>query len=192
MKVVRRATPRSDATDAELFAAMARGELDALGALFDRYYEAVRSVALHAGVRPGDADDVAQDTFLKLSSMAARYDGRPSAKPWVLATAWRVAADRRRAITRWVRAIARFAHDAPVAHALTPEDDRIAAQRWERFTARVAALPEKMRAAYVLVEVHELSCDEAARELAIPVATVWTRLHHARKRMLEDSNGGLP
>ncbi len=77
MKLMRRSTTRADATDAELFAAMARGELDALGALFDRYYEAVRSVALHAGVRPADADDVAQDTFLRLSSMAARYDGRP-------------------------------------------------------------------------------------------------------------------
>ncbi len=192
MKLMRRSTTRADATDAELFAAMARGELDALGALFDRYYEPVRSVALHAGVRPADADDVTQDTFLRLSSMAARHDGRPSAKPWVLATAWRVAADRRRSIGRWLRAITRLTHVAPSAHALTPEDDRIAAQRWERFAAQVAALPEKMRAAYVLVEVHELSCEEAARELAIPVATVWTRLHHARKRMLEDPSGGVP
>jgi RNA polymerase sigma factor (sigma-70 family) len=191
VKLARRGSLRADATDADLFAAMARGELDALGALFDRYYESVRSVALHAGIRPCDADDVAQDTFLRLSTMAARYDGRPSAKPWILATAWRVAADRRRSITRWLRAITRFGHHAPGEHARTPEDDRAATQRWEAFAAKVTALPERMRAAYVLVEVHELSCEEAARELDIPVATVWTRLHHARKRMLDEPSGGV-
>lgn len=179
-------------TDAELFASLARGDLGALGTLFDRYHEAVRSVALHAGVRPADADDVAQDTFLKLSTMAARYDGRACAKPWVLATAWRVAADRRRSITRWLRAISRMTHHTAGVQSVTPEDERAAAERWAVFAARVAELPERMRAAYILVEVHELSCEEAARELGIPVATVWTRLHHARKKMLDATAGGQP
>ncbi len=189
---VKRRAPPVERTDGELFAAVAQGDLSALGLLFDRYHEAVRSVTLHAGVRREDADDVVQDTFLRLSTMAPRYDGRPNAKPWVLATAWRVAADRRRSLGRWLRAVARFTLHAPDAHAVTPEDDLVTTERWATFAARVAALPEKMRVAYVLVEVHGLSCDEAARELVIPVATVWTRLHHARKRMLDGDDGGTP
>lgn len=185
----RRGSGASDATDAELFAALARGELGALGGLFDRHHEAVRSVAVHAGVRD-DADDVVQDTFLRLAATAARYDGRPSARPWILATAWRVAADRRRSVLRWVRALAGLVHQKSPATERTPEDARVEAERWEAFIARVSALPEKMRAAYVLVEVHELTCEEAAAALEIPIATVWTRLHHARKRMLEDPRGG--
>ncbi|MFO0604646.1 MAG: RNA polymerase sigma factor [Polyangiales bacterium] len=178
--------------DGELFAEVARGNLGALGALFDRHHEAVRSVAIHAGVPWHEADDAVQDTFLKLAAMAPRYDGRPDARPWILATAWRVAADRRRSLGRWLRALARLAHQAPAARLLTPEDERAAAERWEAFAARVAALPEKMGAAFVLVEVQGLSGEEAARALGIPVATVWTRLHHARKRMQESAGGGEP
>lgn len=181
--------PRSDG---ELFADVARGDLGALGVLFDRHHEAVRSVVLHAGVLHAEADDVVQDTFLKLTALAPRYDGRPDARPWILATAWRVAADRRRSLGRWLRALARLAHQAPTARTLTPEDERAAAERWSSFAARVAALPEKMGAAFVLVEVQGLSGEEAARALGIPVATVWTRLHHARKRMLENDGGGTP
>lgn len=185
-------TTPSDATDDVLFAALARGELSALGVLFDRYHEAVRSVVLHAGVRRGDADDAVQDTFLRLMATAVRYDGRASAKPWVLATAWRVASEQRRSFVRWLRAVTRFAEHAPTAHGLTPEEASAGAERWAAFTAKVAALPEKMRAAYVLVEVQGLLCEDAARELDIPVATVWTRLHHARKRMLDQGSGGVP
>ena len=190
--VVRKVPTLQDAPDDALFAALARGDLSALGALFDRYHGAVRSVVLHAGVRRADADDAVQDTFLRLVATASRYDGRGSAKPWVLATAWRVASERRRSLMRWLRAVTRFAEQAPTEHALTPEDAREGAERWAAFIARVAALPEKMRAAYVLVEVHALPCEEAARALGIPVATVWTRLHHARKRMLEQPGGGDP
>lgn len=188
----RRPIAPEESPDPEVFAALARGDLAALGALFDRYHEAVRSVALHAGVRREDVDDVAQDTFLRLASTATRYDGRPDARPWVLATAWRVAADRRRTLGRWLRALTRFTEQAPRVQAVTPEDDRVTTERWAAFADRVAALPERMRAAYVLVEVHELSCEDAARALEIPVATVWTRLHYARKRMLDGSAGGDP
>jgi RNA polymerase sigma-70 factor (ECF subfamily) len=182
----------SERSDGELFAEVARGDLGALGMLFDRHHAAVRSVVLHAGVPRAEADDAVQDTFLKLIPMAARYDGRADARPWVLATAWRVAADRRRSLGRWLRALGRLAHDTPSARLVTPEDERAAAERWEAFAARVAALPEKMAAAFVLVEVQGLSGDEAARALGIPVATVWTRLHHARKRMLESARGDEP
>ncbi len=175
--------------DAALFASLARGDLDALGALFDRYHGAVRSVVLHAGVPRDDADDAVQDTFLRLAATAARYDGRDDGRAWVLGTAWRVAAERRRTVRRFLRALTRFADAMPPTVSRTPEDDRHTAERVEAFIARVAALPEKMRAAYVLVEVQGVATDEAARALDIPVATVWTRLHHARKRMLDDDGG---
>lgn len=190
MTAVRRRASEGEASDAEILGAVARGDLDALGALFDRYHGAVRSVVIHAGVTWADVDDAVQDTFLRIASIAGRYDGRPSARPWVLATAWRVAADRRRALRRFVMAVARFGAHAPGTLARTPEDESADAERWRSFARKVASLPEKMRAAYVLVEVQGVSCEEAAQALEIPVATVWTRLHHARKRMLDRAEGG--
>jgi RNA polymerase sigma-70 factor (ECF subfamily) len=182
----------SDLSDAAAFDAIARGDLGPLGVLFDRYHDAVRSVCLHAGVARSDVDDAVQDTFVRLASNAARYDGREIGKPWILGTAWRVAADRRRSVRRWLSALARLAQSSAPAPVVTPEEERLHAERREAFARRVSALPERMRAAFVLVEVHGLSCEEAARALEIPVATVWTRLHHARKRLLDEPQGGAP
>ena len=47
----------------------------------------------------------------------------------------------------------------------------------------IAALSPQKREVLLLVEVEELTCEEAASALGIPVGTVWTRLHHARREL---------
>ncbi len=190
MSPVRRLAPATPEPDAALLDRLASGDLSALGVLFDRYHQAVRSVALHGGTPSSEVDDVVQETFLRLVATAPRYDGREHAKPWILGTAWRVSSERRRSVARWLRALAGVAAEPESTHTSTPEDDGIARQRWAEFCARVAKLPEKLRAAYVLVEVHGLSGEEAARALEIPAATVWTRLHYARKQLFADGAKG--
>lgn len=192
MTAARRLAAAATETDAALLERLAGGELSALGALFDRYHQSVRSVALHGGTPASEVDDVVQETFLRLVSTAPRYDGREHAKPWILGTAWRVSSERRRSVARWLRALTNMAQEPATSRALTPEDDGIARQRWAEFCARVSKLPEKLRAAYVLVEVQGLSGEEAARALEIPAATVWTRLHYARKQLAALDAKGAP
>jgi RNA polymerase sigma-70 factor (ECF subfamily) len=172
--------------DAPLLARVAVGDLGALGALFDRYHRLVRAVARQAGVRDAQLDDVVQDTFLRLVQLAPRYDGRAVARPWIAGTAWRVSAEHRRSARRWFHALRSLGHaDAP-AGPVTPEEQHARRQCWEAFQARLAALSEPLRAAYVLVELQGLSGEEVARALEIPVATVWTRLHNARRKLLAE------
>ncbi len=56
-------------------------------------------------------------------------------------------------------------------------------QRAEKMSRALAALSPKKREVIVLVTIEGLSGEEVASLLAIPVATVWTRLHHARREL---------
>lgn len=185
-----RAPTRPDASsDPDLMLRLQRGDLGALGVLHDRYYADVVSVAAHAGVGRDEADDVAQEVFLKLIELAPRYDGRPSARPWVLGITWRLAVRRRRSLARWLHALGEFIAHVDHASAASPEDAALTREGWAALRAQVDRLPERMRSVFVLVEVEGLSGEEAASALGIPVATVWTRLHYARKKVLAAGGG---
>ena len=62
--------------DGELFAEVARGNLGALGALFDRHHEAVRSVAIHAGVPRHEADDAVRSRRVAVKALHAYLEAR--------------------------------------------------------------------------------------------------------------------
>ncbi|TAK32459.1 MAG: RNA polymerase sigma factor [Myxococcaceae bacterium] len=190
MSVVRAPASRSAAADRELMAQLAAGNLSALGALHDRYYGSVLGVVVHAGVERGDADDVTQEVFLKLIALAARFDGRESARAWILGIAWKMALHRRRGGARWLRMLGEVVAEVASAATTDPERLAIVAEEASSFERRVARLPARMQAAFILVEVQGLTGEEAASALGIPVATVWTRLHHARRKMMPGAAGG--
>ena len=192
MSAARLPTRRASVGDRELMAQLAAGNLGALGALHDRYYAAAFGIVTHAGVERGDADDVVQEVFMKLIQLAPRFDGRESARPWILGIAWRMALHRRRGVQRWLRLLEEALVAAPPRAPRSPEDIAASSQEWTSFARRVGCLPTRMQAAFILVEIEGLSGEEAARALGIPVATVWTRLHHARKRMTSGVEGGEP
>jgi RNA polymerase sigma factor (sigma-70 family) len=175
---------RSAADDRALMAQLSAGNLGALGALHDRYYAPVLGVVAYAGLGRSDAQDVAQEVFLKLIELAPRFDGRESARAWILGVAWKMALHRRRSLSRFIRLLGDVLADATRATPSDPEGLAIAAEQRRSFARRVERLPTRMQAAFILVEVQGLTGEEAAAALGIPIATVWTRLHHARKRMM--------
>jgi RNA polymerase sigma factor (sigma-70 family) len=183
---------RSTEPDRVLMGQLAAGNLGALGVLHDRYYAAVLGVIVHSGVDRGDAPDVAQEVFLKLVPLAERFDGRESARAWILGIAWNMALHRRRSVTRWLRLLGEVVAEAAHRTPTDPEQLALADEQRRSFERRVERLPTRMQAAFVLVEVQGLTGEEASRALGIPIATVWTRLHHARKRMAASIAGGEP
>lgn len=171
-----------DATDAELVAAVGRGEVGALGALFDRYEPDVRRVLLRLGVPYGDVDDLVQSTFLEVLNAARSYDGRPVARPWLIGLAVIHVRRRRRWVSRAVRRMSELGHE-PTGRPATPEETAQTSELASKTRRALEALSEKKRDVVVLVLVEGLSGEEAATLLGIPVATVWTRLHHARAEL---------
>ncbi len=170
------------APDPDLIARIRGGELGALGILFDRYERDVRNVVARLGVPSGDVDDVVQATFLAVPRAAVRYDGRANAKPWLVGLAINEMKRHRRSLSRVARRLKAWALE-PAPKEPTPEEASVDQQRLARTRRALDALSEKKREVLVLVTVEGLSGEEVAALLGIPVATVWTRLHHARKEL---------
>ena len=75
--------------------------------------------------------------------------------------------------------------DEPTAHPASPDRDLERARAATLVRTTLDRLPFKQREVFVLYELEELEGPQIAELLAIPVNTVWTRLHHARKRFQE-------
>ncbi len=179
-------------TDPELMAALASGELSALGLLYNRYHEDVRQFARRACAREADADDVVHDTFLTASRAAGSYDGRPCARPFLVGVAAQLVRQRRRVWARWAEVLEAFVSSQIEGVQRTPEDHAETAETAAQLERALARLTEEKRLVLLLFEREGLSGEEVAHALDIPVGTVWTRLHHARADLRRALKGKHP
>ncbi|MFJ9866595.1 RNA polymerase sigma factor [Streptomyces sp. NPDC101165] len=153
--------------------------------LYDRY---APDIHRYAARRLGDtaADDITADTFLVAFRIRSRYDRtRPNARPWLYGIAGNLIGKQRRAEVRALRALARTGHD-PVAESwgeswVEDTDSRIAAQG--PLAGALAGLSAPDRHVLLLVAWAELTYQEVAEALDIPVGTVRSRLNRARRKV---------
>jgi RNA polymerase sigma factor (sigma-70 family) len=175
MNAARKALAKdSNSSDAELLARVAQGEVSALGSLYDRHAPGLMRFARR--IDPQEAEDVLQSTMLRVARLAGRFDGRtPSARAWLFAIMLRVAQERSRSLRRLGAALRRFAElpRGPVHPVDTAPDLERALRR----------LSHAKRSVLLLSEVEGFTCEEIASMLEVPVGTVWTRLHHARREL---------
>jgi RNA polymerase sigma factor (sigma-70 family) len=165
--------------DPEIVARIARGELDALGTLFDRYEAVVKRFIGRLGVAAADVDDLVQSTFLDVPGAAIRFDPRWAPKTWLLGLAAMVVRRHRRSAQRQAARLAAWASE-PWKRSF-PEEDAERHDAAQRAVLALRRLSHKKREVFVMLVFEDLSGDEAARALGVPVATVWTRMHHARR-----------
>ena len=165
----------ASASDSQLFAL-----------IFERHYDAVFS---YVGRRVGQgiADEVAAETFLVAFRARQRYDGaRPIARPWLLGIATNLLRHHHRTEIRRLRAYARLERPRPSAGELDSADARLDAARARPHLLRALAdLSREERDAVLLLAWADLSYEEIANALGIPIGTVRSRLHRARVRMRE-------
>jgi len=141
-------------------------------------------VALGVLRRREDAEDVAQDAFLRAHRAFASLRDRDCFRAWLVRTAFRLALDRRRGEKRRARREDAAAIEAPV-HAESVEDAAARAELRARVGEAVDALPEKLRIVTVLAAIQEHDVTSVARLLELPEGTVKSRLHLARKALAE-------
>lgn len=178
-----RPKPAGIAPESALVERLAAGDLDALGKLFDRLEPDVRRFVQRLGVQASDADDLVQLTFLDVSRSAARFDPRLSGRAWVLGIAAIHVRRHRRSMARLLRAAAAHVFEAKRPEARTPDVAFESEESQARFREALEKLSDKKREVFVMVAMEGASGEEAAAAFGIPVATVWTRLHHARKEL---------
>jgi RNA polymerase sigma-70 factor (ECF subfamily) len=179
------ASPRT--SDPEIMLRLANGEIGALGELYDRYHEALRMFVARATSDAEDVEDVVHATFLAAAKAADRFDGRSSCRPWLVGIAVRLLRRRRRAFGTLLGVLSSLRGARPTA-----ADPRPTLQAQNDVARALARLSEAKRIALLMAEVEGFSCPEIAAALGIPVGTVWTRLHAARREMREalEEEGG--
>lgn len=174
--------PTSQSVDQQLIADVANGQLEALGALFERYQADVRRYLGRLGVASSDVDDLLQATFLEVLRVAARFDPKYALRNWLFGIATIMLRRQRRLVRRTAARVAAWAESlrSQPLQVRTPLELHEADAAMRRFAQALTALSPKKREVFVLLKMEGLSGEEAATVLGIPVKTVWTRLHHAR------------
>ena len=139
------------------------------------------------------ADDIVAETFLLAFRQRDSYDqARSDARPWLYGIATNLIGHHRRAEIRLYRALARTGAD-PVTESFTDRiDDRVSAgTAGRRLAAGLARLSAELRDTLLLVAWGDLSYEETATALGVPVGTVRSRISRARsalRRSLGDTN----
>lgn len=185
--------PRSDHLDDAALIRRSRRESGAFAALYDRHAEPIyRFAARRLG--PDAAQDVLADTFLAAFRRRDAYDlGHADARPWLYGIAVNEIGKRRRSEVRMWRALARSGVD--------PVTDGEAARTHERLLAigarsqlasAIATLAAGDRDVLLLFAWADLSYEEIAVALQIPIGTVRSRLSRARRRMRAELGGTDP
>jgi RNA polymerase sigma-70 factor (ECF subfamily) len=141
-------------------------------------------VALSVLRRREDAEDVAQEAFLRAHRSFGTIRDRDRFRAWLVRTAFRLALDRIRGDMRRTRREDEVAMGARLV-AGSVEDDAARGELRARVAEAVAALPEKLRLVTVLVAIEEQDLASVARLLELPEGTVKSRLHRARKELAE-------
>ena len=162
---------------------MARLDPESLPEHIDRLYRAAWALC----GSPHEAEDLVQETFVRvLARPRILRAGASSRQAGELAYLMRVL---RNTFLNSRRTASRRPHVAATLEQADAPDPRAALQPQQALEAKelyaaIAALPEDFRLALVAVDIVGLSYAQAGRALGVPEATITTRLHRARRRVV--------
>jgi len=174
-------------TDEELARGIQRGDAEALSTLVERHQHALIGFLFRMGSDRRLAEDLVQEAFLRVLRSIHAYQYPRPFKPWLYAIASNLARDYfKSADTRYTEVMP---EDVEIPY--YPEDAVMEADEVEHVTVALSRLPTHQREAVVLRYYNDLSLNEIAQALQIPVGTVKSRLSLGLNRlkvMLEESS----
>lgn len=128
------------------------------------------------------ADDLAQETYLRALGSLARFEGRSSARTWLLSIARRVAVDHLRTAGARPKRAAVADWQAAAERAQFPGSPRF--EEHVVLGELIAALPPDRREAFVLTQALGLSYGDAAQVCDCPIGTIRSRVARAREDLV--------
>jgi len=172
-------------TDEDLVVELARGHHDALGTLYSRYAGLIFSVAVHS-VGATAAEEIVQETFLAIWRGAPTFDPAQGAfRPWALRVAhWRVLNELRR---RRRHPDQPESEEAPLLRIADAEPGP-EEQAWQDERARLVhdaldTLSDKQRQAVALAFMGDMTHEQVAQVLGVPLGTAKTRIRDGIVRL---------
>jgi RNA polymerase sigma factor (sigma-70 family) len=172
--------------EGELVARAKRGERDAYEEIVRRHQSIAFRTALVITGSAADAEEAAQDAFVKAHRALGRFREDAPLRPWLLTIVANEARNRVRAAGRHERLALRVAEERRPGGAVpSPEAALLDFEQREELLSAVAALPEADREAIACRYFLELSEAETASVLGCPRGTVKSRLSRALGRLRE-------
>ena len=158
--------------------------------LVRRHLRRVRAVIFPMVLDHSVADDLTQETFLRAWRGLNGFRAEARFSTWLTRIAWNVVQDE---VSRRERSATVAAESIETACSVTGRPDEAVLQREldQQITAALASLSAKLRAAIVLTGLQQLSPDEAAELEGCSVATMYWRIHEARRLLEERLAGSL-
>jgi len=174
------------ASDADLLSSVARGNRDAVATLYDRHGALIYRYSLRASGDVSIAEEVTQEVFLAMLRQANQFDPRRALlSTWLCAIARHLVWKQLRNRQRLVPLDADDGPEQSTSMADNPDLLLTRRQAVELVRKGVDALPLQMKEVIILCEFEEMTYDDAAFVLEIPVGTVRSRLHRARARLAQ-------
>jgi RNA polymerase sigma-70 factor (ECF subfamily) len=171
----------------ERLAAQLVSEADELASEFDARVADSSALAFRIAYsvlrNRADAEDVAQEAFVRAHRRLASLRDRDRFRAWLVRITWRLALDWKRGARR------RGTREDVVARAsrlfADAETEMVANDRAARLWVAIDTLPEKLRIVVVLAAIEGHGVQDVAALTGVPAGTVKSRLFEARKRLLE-------
>jgi RNA polymerase sigma-70 factor (ECF subfamily) len=163
-----------------------RGDEQALRRLIDAHKDRLYAFIRRMIRSHHDAEDIAQDTFLKAFASLDTFSTDFRFSTWLFTIGYRLclnAMRRRQSLTGEID-LGRISDDRPDGEHLAAESDEAKHLRLIVWNA-VDRLSPPQRATVILFYRHGVGCQEIAQVLELPVATVKSHLHRARARLKE-------
>jgi RNA polymerase sigma-70 factor, ECF subfamily len=154
--------------------------------LFLEHAQYVASFLRHMGVSESDLDDVVQDVFVLAHRKGGYLPGAAGPRTWLVSLCIRVVRARRRTRARRPPMAAMIDDISDASPG--PVEALEARRSLERVALALDDLSVEQRTAFILFEIHGESCEAIAALWKVPVGTVHSRLHHARKKFVEAYN----
>ena len=170
--------------EAELVEAARNGDAAAFEMLVRAHEDVAFRTAWVVSGRADDAEDAAQEAFVKAFAGLKRFRSGAPFRPWLLTIVANEARNRRRAASRRETLALRVAErELPTDAAASPESDVLAAERRAILLDCLARLADPDREVITLRYFVELSEAESAAALGVPIGTVKSRLSRALGRL---------
>jgi len=178
---------REAATATALVAAAKAGDGRAFAALVTRYRKRIFALALHITRSASEADDIAQDVFLKAYRALPEFEGRSQFFTWV----YRMTVNRSLNVRRDRARRGDLLDDPRLELAIAvdarsdPSREAELRQSYARLLRALDSLPVDMRTTVILVSLQGLSHGEVAVVQKVSEGTIAWRMHEARRRLHE-------
>lgn len=153
--------------------------------LFVAHAPYVASFLRRLGMPASEVDDLVQDVFLVAHQKGGFTPGEAQPRSWLSAIAVRLVQNKRRSFARNREDSNSLAMEFAEATDKTPAE-RLELQRsLRRVQLALDSMDMEHRATFILYELENESCQTIAELLEVPIGTVYSRLHKARKRFLD-------